>query len=82
MKLAVILVGIILLASVVMAGDKDVFDLKKSQLETIEARKGQIQAQSQLLQVTFQELLKQESILRDEIKSLEEKIKKSEPPKK
>jgi len=79
--LIIILVNIFF-ASISLAGDKEILELKQTQMQVIEARKGQIQAQSMLLQISFKELERQEAILKDEIKALEEKINGSEGKKK
>jgi len=63
------------------ADDKSTLELRQTQMQLIEARQGQIQAQSQLLQITFSELEKQKAILADQIRLLEEKVKKEEPKK-
>lgn len=64
------------------ADDKSTLELKQMALQVIEARQGQIQAQSQLLQITFSELEKQKAVVKDEIRLLEERIKKAEGEKK
>ncbi len=81
-RLILVVVAIILLASVAIADDKSTLELKQMTLQVIEARQAQWQAQMQLLQISFTESERAKAVLKDEIRLLEEKIKRAEPPKK
>ncbi len=82
-RLVLVVLAMILLASVAWAGsDKEILELKQTQLQVIEARQAQWQLQVQLIQITFTESERAKAVLKDEIRLLEEKIKKAEGEKK
>ncbi len=81
-RLMLVVMAVILLASVTWADDKETLELKQMAIQVIEARQAQWQAQVQLLQISFTESERAKAVLKDEIRLLEEKIKKGEEPKK